>query len=173
MKQYSPHGSTKLWFMLNVKELCWSWHELTYSFGVCSALSLVALGHYEVNALSLIGSKNRRLRLQCGWLYMFTRLLSDYIQYLDTTVILLMYYMLYLLLYLTLMSLLSDCCVCTLLPKPLIFLYTYWLICDWLGYFKLHPVGPSWVHAAVHPTCIHLTWCLMLYFDTYILSITH
>ena len=36
---------------------------------VCKVLSLVALGYYEVNTLDLMGSKSRRLRLQCTWLY--------------------------------------------------------------------------------------------------------
>ena len=42
-------------------------HEVDASdafFGVYSVLSLVALAYYEVNALGLMDSKNRRLRLQ-------------------------------------------------------------------------------------------------------------
>ena len=36
----------------------------------------------------------------------------------------------------------------------------------------LYPVGCSWVHDAVPPTCIHLTWDLVLSSHTYILNIT-
>ena len=63
LKQYPPQGSTKLWY------ITWSWHQLMHASGVCSVLSHVALSYYKVNALGLTRSKNRRLRLQCSWLY--------------------------------------------------------------------------------------------------------
>ena len=89
--------------MLPIQELHWSWHQLTHSLWVCSAMSLVALDSYAANALCLMfdGFKEQKTEAPL-WLaiYMLTRLQLDYVQYymkhLHIADVLLMYYMFYL-----------------------------------------------------------------------------
>ena len=58
----------------------------------------------------------------------------------------------------------------TLLPKPLPFVQ-FRLICDWLGYFKLCPVGCLWVHNVVPSPVYIMKLSLFLSFNAYIVNI--
>ena len=114
-------------------------------FSLCCylILSVDVLIYCVVNTLGLMGSIDRRLKLQYSWLYMFTGLLLDYMQYFHIVARLLANYILcltYISLNIALNTALMYICVHTLLPNVLRFIGT--VISSWLvSLFCAVPTG--------------------------------